>query len=145
MRKESKAEKDFTRAVIALAEENINAALSLLARYFVGLTLEVIRRNGETPVGDIRIDGGPSRDITIHAPKDGTARGMTERVRWHEACKTLPDAETTVMLIIDGDDAAWPGYHDGERWRTADGMPTGHVIYWADMLVGPEAEEGGAA
>ena len=33
------------------------------------LTLEVLRRKGHVPDGDIKIDGGDQRDITIHPPK----------------------------------------------------------------------------
>ena len=31
--------------------------------------LEVLRRNGHVTDGDIKIDGGDQRDITIHPPK----------------------------------------------------------------------------
>jgi len=31
------------------------------------------------------------------------------------------------------DEPVWPGYHDGEQWLLADGMPAPDVNAWADM------------
>lgn len=53
----------------ALAEAPVADVLSLLTGAFVGLTLEVIRREGHDADREIKVDGGPNRDITIHAPK----------------------------------------------------------------------------
>ena len=44
-------------------------ALALLTGHFVGLTLALLRSQGHEPDGDILIDCGDSRDITIHKPK----------------------------------------------------------------------------
>ena len=63
------AEQNFEKALLDLAGENVSLALSVLAGCFVSLTLEMLRRNGHEPDGDIKIDGGDQRDITIHAPK----------------------------------------------------------------------------
>ena len=41
----------------------------MLTGCFVSLTLEVLRRKGHVPDGDIKINGGDQRDITIHPPK----------------------------------------------------------------------------
>jgi hypothetical protein len=67
----TQAEKNFEKAVVALAAENISTALSVLTGCFVSLVLEVMRREGHEPDGDIKIDGGKNRDITIHAAKTG--------------------------------------------------------------------------
>jgi hypothetical protein len=48
---ETKAEKDFAKAVVALAEESVETALAVLTGTFVSLTLEMIRRNGHDPEG----------------------------------------------------------------------------------------------
>lgn len=53
----------------ALEEAPASDVLSVLTGSFVGLTIELLRRQGHEPDRDIRIDGGPNRDITIHAPK----------------------------------------------------------------------------
>jgi hypothetical protein len=66
----TQAEKNFEKAVIELAEEDVSAALSLLTGCFVSLTLEVLRREGHSADGDIKIDGGENRNITIHAEKE---------------------------------------------------------------------------
>ena len=63
---------------------------------------------------------------------------MAEIVVWHSANEVLPDSDITVMIICGGDTEAWPGYWDGETWRTADGVPLSQVIYWTDMLEGPQ-------
>jgi hypothetical protein len=54
---------------VKLIETDTDAALQLITGMFVGLTLEYMRRRGHEPSGDIKIDGGRQRDITIHAPK----------------------------------------------------------------------------
>lgn len=65
----TKAEKNFEKALLELAAEDVSLALSVLTGCFVSLTLEVLRRNGHVPDCNIKIDGGDQRDITIHAPK----------------------------------------------------------------------------
>ena len=65
----TRAEKNFEKALLELASEDFSTALSVLTGCFVGLTIELLRRNGCAPNGDIKIDGGDQRDITIHPPK----------------------------------------------------------------------------
>lgn len=76
----TEAEKNFEKALLELASEDIAMALSVLTGCFVSLTLEVMRRNGHTPDGSIKIDGGDNRDITIHAPKTAELHQATEAV-----------------------------------------------------------------
>jgi hypothetical protein len=54
----------------ALADESPQEVLAFLIGSFVGLTVELARRNGANPSREIKIDGGKSRDIAIHAEKD---------------------------------------------------------------------------
>nr|WP_260400573.1 hypothetical protein [Paraburkholderia bannensis] len=54
----------------ALDEAPVADVLALLTGMFVGLTIELARRNGCDTDVEIKIDGGKQRDITIHAPKD---------------------------------------------------------------------------
>lgn len=54
----------------ALDEAAVSEVLALLTGMFVGLTIEVCRREGCDVDREIRVDGGKQRDITIHAPKD---------------------------------------------------------------------------
>lgn len=58
-------------AAIELALDECRPAdvLSVLAGAFVGLTVELARRQGHDPDVQIKINGGTSRDITIHAKK----------------------------------------------------------------------------
>ena len=65
----TRAEKNFEKALLELAGEDVSTALSVLIGCFVSLTLEVLRRKGHVPEGDIKIDGGDQRDITIHPAK----------------------------------------------------------------------------
>lgn len=63
---------------------------------------------------------------------------------WKINC--LPDSETTVLLSMPtADEPVWPGYHDGEQWLLADGMPAPDVNAWADMPapMTPNAEVSG--
>lgn len=43
--------------------------LSVLTGAFVGLTVELCRRQGHDTDREIKVDGGKQRDITIHPPK----------------------------------------------------------------------------
>jgi hypothetical protein len=71
----TRAEKNFEKALMELAGEDVSTALSVLTGCFVSLTLEVLRRKGHVPDGDIKIDGGDRRDITIHPPKTHNVEG----------------------------------------------------------------------
>lgn len=53
----------------ALGEAPASDVLSVLIGSFVGLTVELVRRQGHDLSLPIKVDGGPERDITIHAPK----------------------------------------------------------------------------
>lgn len=63
------AAEHFEDALIAMIEVSTPDALSVLTGAFVGLTIECLKRQGHIPDGDILIDGGESRDVTIHKPK----------------------------------------------------------------------------
>ena len=69
------AAENFENALVRLVEEDAQTALCLVTGAFVGLTLELIRRQGHEPVGDVLIDGGENRNITIHAAKKEVASG----------------------------------------------------------------------
>ena len=87
----TRAEKNFEKALLDLAGENVSLALSVLTGCFVSLTLEVLRRKGHVPDGDIKIDGGDQRDITIHPPK------------------VLPNAEVTGSPALSASPCGLPG------------------------------------
>lgn len=61
-----------------------------------------------------------------------------EQIEWHKASDTLPDADTTVLMIPGGDVEAWIGFLDGDQWRFADAMPCENVIWWAHLPEGPK-------
>lgn len=66
----SNALKDLGAAVArALDECPVSDVLSVVTGTFVSLTVEVVRRQGHDISKAITVDGGPNRDITIHAPK----------------------------------------------------------------------------
>jgi hypothetical protein len=54
----------------ALDEAPVSDVLSILTGAFVGLTVELVRRQGHDVREEIKVDGGNQRDITIHAAKD---------------------------------------------------------------------------
>lgn len=53
----------------ALDEAAVSDVLCLLTGMFVGLTVELCRRQGHDANQEIRVDGGNQRDITIHTLK----------------------------------------------------------------------------
>lgn len=53
----------------ALEECDVNDVMAILTGAFVGLTVELVRRNGHDTNKQITVSGGKERDITIHAPK----------------------------------------------------------------------------
>lgn len=62
----------YADAVVRLVErEGMREALSIVTASFVGLVTTAMEQAGHKPDGQIRIDGGKSRDITIHAAKGG--------------------------------------------------------------------------
>ena len=65
-----RAAKRFREALEDMLGTDYTAALSIVTGTFVSLTLEVMRRHGHDPKGEVRIDGGKNRDVTIHAPKE---------------------------------------------------------------------------
>lgn len=62
-------EKLGAAVLAALEEASVADVLGVITGTFVGLTVEVVRRQGHDVNKEIEVDGGPNRDITIHAPK----------------------------------------------------------------------------
>ncbi|MCA8321199.1 hypothetical protein [Burkholderia cepacia] len=54
----------------ALDEAPVSDVLSALTGAFVGLAVELVRRQGHDVAREIKVNGGQQRDITIHAPKE---------------------------------------------------------------------------
>ncbi|MEB2504595.1 hypothetical protein SB394_11800 [Burkholderia sp. BCCIQ04A] len=53
----------------ALDDAPVTDVLAFITGVFVGLTIELLRREGQDVDKEIRIDGVEQRDIAIHAPK----------------------------------------------------------------------------
>lgn len=66
----SPAEKNLHNAVVALVDESPALALSVLTGHFVGLTVALLTAQGHPDDREIFLDGGTSRDITIHKKKE---------------------------------------------------------------------------
>jgi hypothetical protein len=63
---------------------------------------------------------------------------MTTTITWHPVQDRMPDADLTVVLFCPGVELdVWPGYFDGECWRSADGFKV-QPTHWADMPEGPD-------
>ncbi|MNX62798.1 hypothetical protein D3C86_937750 [compost metagenome] len=65
----------FEQALMRLVDESPSQALCIVTGAFVSLTLLLLEASGHKPEGDIQIDGGKNRDITIHAPKGEANHG----------------------------------------------------------------------
>ena len=62
----------------ALDEAPVSDVLSILTGAFVGLTLEVVRRQGHDVNLPVKVNGGTNRDITIHGLKGPGEKGLAE-------------------------------------------------------------------
>lgn len=62
-----------------------------------------------------------------------------ELIRWVSVADALPDADETVLVWQTNGEEPWPGYLDGDAWRSADGfwIAKGLVTHWAPMPAGP--------
>jgi hypothetical protein len=50
----------------------------------------------------------------------------------------VPDVDTIVLLYhAEESEPVWPGYFDGEQWRSAEGRSV-EPTHWAEMPSGPE-------
>jgi hypothetical protein len=74
----------------------------------------------------------PAYDRT--GPED-ELRAYKSVLTWIPARSLLPDDEVTVMLALRGADTPIPGFHDGDRWKRANGVPIQHgeVYAWSDV------------
>ena len=67
---------------------------------------------------------------------------MIENITWADANETLPDDNTTILLFApESDEPIWIGYHEDDSWYVVEGnaMPSGSVMYWANLPYGPDA------
>jgi len=63
---------------------------------------------------------------------------FTETLTWRPVAEP-PDSDTTVLLFDPAaSEPVWPGYFDGDVWRTAEGMPATPTL-WSEMPGGPKA------
>jgi hypothetical protein len=61
---------------------------------------------------------------------------ITEVLTWNPVAEP-PDSDTTVLLFDPAaSEPVWPGYLDGDVWRTAEGMPA-NPSHWTDLPKGP--------
>lgn len=60
----------------------------------------------------------------------------TEAITWKPVAEA-PDSDITVLLFDSAaSEPVWPGYLDGDVWRTAEGMPAA-LTQWSDLPKGP--------
>lgn len=65
---------------------------------------------------------------------------FTEVLTWKPVAEP-PDSDTTVLLFDPAaSEPVWPGYLDGDVWRTAEGIPAA-PIHWADLPLGVKAND----
>jgi hypothetical protein len=61
---------------------------------------------------------------------------ITEALTWTPVAEP-PDSDATVLLFDPAaSEPVWPGYPDGDVWRTAEGMPA-LPTHWTDLPKGP--------
>jgi hypothetical protein len=77
--------------------------------------------------------------------RDGVSP-QDEIITWIDADLILPESDETVLLEMPEatDEPVWPGYHDGDVWRLANGTPAPKVRRWAEFPKGLGKREGAA-
>lgn len=65
-------------------------------------------------------------------PESGNRKPERTEAAWNTG---VPDAEMTVLMRLDDDEyPVWPGFYDGECWRSADAEPlTVAVLGWLEL------------
>lgn len=66
----------FIDALDRMLEESPSEALPIITGVFVGAVVCITEAYGHDTSGEVRIDGGKERDITIHAPKIDISTGF---------------------------------------------------------------------
>lgn len=78
-------------------------------------------------------------DAPVPPRKAPPRRQVRGSITWHLMAVLKPDmpkADKNVLIEVENPDGdpVWPGFHDGECWRYAEGAPVGRkVLAWADM------------
>ena len=80
----------------ALEECPVSDVLSILTGYLVGLTVELVRRQGEDTNKSITLSGGDQRDITI-APPQGAHNAQQRRKAQMTDSTTLAPTDEAIM------------------------------------------------
>jgi hypothetical protein len=77
-----------------------------------------------------------ARALVPVAGEPGMAMG-TERLTWHPVRSCRPDSDMTVLVFDKSmSEPVWPGYLDGDVWRTAEGLAI-NPSHWCDLPGGP--------
>jgi hypothetical protein len=90
-----------------------------------------------------RVTAVRTADITNPAEWDLAPQPnkIEEKINWIPAGVKLPDAETTVLVIVSNEnEPCWPAYiSENDQWFYADGTPivNDSPVYWAHMPGGP--------
>ena len=66
---------------------------------------------------------------------------LADSIAWISTTESLPDSEIIVLISIPSpSEPVWFGYHDGDQWRTSDGMSMAYeVTHWAELPEGPKS------
>jgi hypothetical protein len=60
---------------------------------------------------------------------------------WISVTERLPDDDITVLLVIEGSDELWFGYHDAGQWRYQNGHQISYaaITHWMHLPELPHA------
>lgn len=72
---------------------------------------------------------------TIEREKRGADSGAAQGSASGWITDQLPDSDMTVLMkLSDAEFPIWPGFHDGEEWRSADSSTvSGPVLGWMEL------------
>lgn len=104
--------------------EDPESAMQIVTAHFVGLAAALAERAGGKPQCAILIDGGDSRDITIHARKP-VYLVVSAGVRYWEDASVNGQEDTDGSLIP---------FRDGELWKPVIRLSDGLVLDWPEGM-----------
>ncbi|SFD84227.1 DUF551 domain-containing protein [Massilia yuzhufengensis] len=65
------------------------------------------------------------------------ASSTSAAIEWFEVADVLPDDETTVMIVLDGEEV-WIGWRSEDLWYDVSARPAGErVTHWAHLPAAP--------
>ena len=100
----NKVEASFRKTFDEFIDLSYERALAVVTGMFVSLAVAVVESHGNGSDGDIEIDGGENRDITIHAVK---SMPPVENHNWNPVTQKPENSGSYLVVLREGNDLGW--------------------------------------